>query len=203
MKIAIVGASGKIGRAVDNQLSGRHDVVRIGSRSGDIRCDYTNPESVAEMLQALGDFDALVAAAGSDSTFGPYETLEDDDFRYGFERKFLAQVRLVRSGTTTIRDDGVFVLTSGFLSHYANPNSIGTGPLNAAVDTFVSNTAPLLPRGIRLNVVSPAPVVEPGREREGLVTAEQTAAFYIEAINGTMTGTILRAWGGLPEVQDS
>jgi hypothetical protein len=94
------------------------------------------------------------------------------------------------------------VLTSGFLSHYPNPASIATGPLNAAIDAFVSNTAPLLARGVRLNVVSPAPVVEPGQERKGLVTAQATAKRYVEAIEGKMTGKVLRAWGGLPVMTD-
>ena len=60
------------------------------------------------------------------------------------------------------------------------------------------NLAPLLPRGIRLNVVSPAPVVDPGKEGKGLVTAAQTAPFYAEAVLGDMTGEVLCPWGGLP-----
>jgi NAD(P)-dependent dehydrogenase (short-subunit alcohol dehydrogenase family) len=80
--------------------------------------------------------------------------------------------------------------------------SIATGPLNAAVDTFVKNTAPLLPRGIRVNVVSPAPIVEPGRENKGLVTAAETAKLYVKAVEGNITGQVLRAWGGLPVVPE-
>ena len=118
------------------------------------------------------------------------------------ERKFLGQVRLVTLGQGHARDNGSFTLTSGFLSHYPNPSSIATGPLNSAVDTFVANTAGLLPRGIRLNVVSPAPVVDVGNEGKGRVTAEQTARFYVEAVQGEMTGHVLRAWGGLPVPED-
>jgi hypothetical protein len=62
----------------------------------------------------------------------------------------------------------------------------------------VKNSAPLLPRGIRLNVVSPAPIVDPGQERQGLVTAAETANLYVEAVEGDITGKVLRAWGGLP-----
>ncbi len=112
-------------------------------------------------------------------------------------RKFLGQVRLLEFGLARIADEGSFVFTSGFLSHYPNPASIATGPLNAAIDTFVRNTAPLLPRGIRINIVSPAPVVEPGQEGRGLVTAAECAGYYVEAIEGTMSGQVFRAWGGL------
>ena len=198
MKIIIVGASGRIGKEVDKALSDSHEIIRVGVRSGDVQCDYTSADSIRNMFEKVGEFDGLISVAGGDSTFKPLENLDDEDYRYGFERKFLGQIRLIRFGESLVRDNGTFVLTSGFLSHYPNPASIATGPLNAAVDTFVRNTASLLPRGIRINVVSPAPIVEPGQERQGLVTAAQTAKLYEEAVEGNITGQVLRAWGGLP-----
>ena len=89
-----------------------------------------------------------------------------------------------------VQQDGVDAL--------AKAGTVVTGPLNAAVDTFVQNTAPLLPRGIRVNVVSPAPIVEPGQEGKGVVTAAETAKLYVEAVESNITGKVLRAWGGLP-----
>ncbi len=56
----------------------------------------------------------------------------------------------------------------------------------------------MLPRGIRINVVSPAPIVEPGQEGNGLVTAAETVKLYVQAVEGNITGQVLRAWGGLP-----
>ena len=110
------------------------------------------------------------------------------------------KTRFLKIGESNVRDKGSFVFTSGFLSQYPNPASIATGPLNAAVNTFVKNTASLLTRGIRINVVSPAPVVEPGQEGKGLVTAAETAKLYVEAVEGNITGQVLRAWGGLHAV---
>jgi NAD(P)-dependent dehydrogenase (short-subunit alcohol dehydrogenase family) len=202
MKIIIVGASGRIGKEVDKALSVNHDIVRVGYRSGDIQCDYTIPESVRDMFEKLGEFDALISVIGGDSIFKPFADLDDDDYKYGFERKFLGQIRFLKLGETYVRDNGSFVFTSGFLSHYPNPASIATGPLNAAVNTFVRNTASLLPRGIRINVVSPAPIVQPGQEGKGLVTAAETAKLYVEAVEGNITGQVLRAWGGLPAETD-
>lgn len=203
MRIIIVGASGKIGREIDKATSGTHEIVRVGATSGDVQCDYTNADSVRRMFEEVGPFDALISVAGRDSTFKRFDELNDEDYRYGFERKFLGQVRLLELGMASIRDGGCFVFTSGFLSHYPNPASIATGPLNAAIDTFVQNTASLLPRGIRINIVSPAPVVEPGQEGRGLVTAAQCAEHYVEAIEGTMSGQVFRAWGGLPTLGDA
>ena len=200
MKIIIVGASGRIGKEVDKALSVSHDIVRVGSRSGDVQCDYTIPESVRDMFEKIGEFDALISVIGGDSIFKPFADLDDDDYRYGFERKFLGQIRLLKLGESFVRDNGSFVFTSGFLSQYPNPASIATGPLNAAVNTFVKNTASLLTRGIRINVVSPAPIVELGQEGKGLVTAAETAKLYVETVEGDFTGRVLRAWGGLPFV---
>jgi NAD(P)-dependent dehydrogenase (short-subunit alcohol dehydrogenase family) len=198
MKIIIVGASGRIGKKVDKALSDSHEIIRVGVRSGDVQCDYTDTESIRAMFEKIGAFDSLISVVGGDSAFKPFETLSDEDYRYGFERKFLGQIRFLKFGESLVRNNGSFVFTSGFLNHYPNPASIATGPLNAAVDTFVKNTASLLPRGIRVNVVSPAPIVEPGQEGKGLVTAAETAKFYVEAVEGNMTGQVLRAWGGLP-----
>ena len=198
MKIVIVGASGRIGKEVDRALSDNHEIVRVGARSGDVQCDYTDIDSVRAMFEKIGEFDSLVAVVGGDSIFKPFHNMEDEDYRYGYERKFLGQIRLLRSGEKFVRDNGSFVFTSGFLSDYPNPASTATGPINAAVDAFVKNTAPLLKRGIRLNVVSPAPIVGPGQERRGVVTAAETAKFYVESVESDISGKVLRAWGGLP-----
>ena len=198
MKIIIVGASGRIGREVDKALSSSHDIVRVGARSGDVQCDYTIPESIRGMFEKIGEFDSLISVIGGDSVFKPFAELNDEDFRYGYERKFLGQIRFLKLGENFVRDNGSFIFTSGFLSQYPNPFSIATGPLNAAIDTFVTNSASLLPRGIRINVVSPAPIVEPGQEGQGLVTAAETAKLYVAAVEGNITGKVLRAWGGLP-----
>ena len=198
MKIIIVGAAGRIGKEVDQALSDGNEIIRVGVRSGDFQCDYTDIESVKNMFVEVGEFDSLISVAGRDSIFESFQDLDDEDYRHGFERKFLGQIRFLKYGEKTIRDNGSFVFTSGFLSHYPNPVSIATGPLNAAIDTFVNNTASMLPRGIRINVVSPAPIVEPGQEGNGLVTAAETVKLYVQAVEGNITGQVLRAWGGLP-----
>ena len=89
-------------------------------------------------------------------------------------------------------------MTSGFLTHYPNPHSLATGPFNAAIDTYVQQAAPLLQKGIRLNVVSPAPVVEPTKAGKGLVSADQVAEYFLQSVEGSETGQVYRAWGGLP-----
>jgi NAD(P)-dependent dehydrogenase (short-subunit alcohol dehydrogenase family) len=196
MKIILLGASGIIGSEIDKALSPNHEIVRAG-RNGDVKVDYTDTQSVKAMFDQVGKFDALITAVGRDSAFKPYENLTDEDFEYGFQRKFMAQINLVRVGTPYANDGASFTLSSGYLSDYPNPASAATGPFNAAVDSFARTVGPMLPRGIRVNVVSPAPVVSPDEAGRGLVTASQAAGGYIKSIEGTMNGEVIRMWGGL------
>ena len=198
MKIILLGASGIIGREIDQALSQKHEIVRAG-RNGNVKVDYTDTTSVKAMFEEIGRFDALVAAVGNDSAFKPYEQLTDEDFNVGFQRKFLAQIHLVQIGTPYANDSGSFTLSSGYLSDYPNPASAATGPFNAAVDSFARTVGPMLPRRIRLNVVSPAPVVSPEEAGHGVVTASQAATGYITSIEGTMNGEVIRMWGGLED----
>jgi len=196
MKIILLGASGIIGSEIDRALSPNHEIVRAG-RNGDVKVDYTDTQSVKAMFEKVGKFDVLITAVGRDSSFKPYENLTDEDFEYGFQRKFMAQINLVRIGTPYANDGASFTLSSGYLSDYPNPASAATGPFNAAVDSFVRTVGPMLPRGIRVNVVSPAPVVPSDEAGRGVVTAAQAAAGYIKSIEGTMNGEVIRMWGGL------
>ncbi len=196
MKIIILGASGLIGSAIVEALTPSHEIIQAG-RNGDVKVDYTDATSVKNMFEQVRGFDALAVAVGGDSAFKMYNELTDEDFAFGFQRKFMAQINLVRLGTPFANDKASFTLSSGFLSDYPNPASAATGPFNAAVDAFVRTAGQLLPRGIRLNVVSPAPVVPEGQQGRGVVTAKQAAMGYVQSIEGSMNGEVLRIWGGL------
>ena len=199
MKIAIFGATGKIGSQVASQLENKgHEIIRIGSRNGDITVDYTDGASVEKALKQLAPLDAVVVSVGGDSVFKPYHELTDDDFRHGAERKLVAQFRIVQLAEKYLSDGGSITLTSGFLTHYPNQYSLATGPFNSAIDTYVQQAALLLQKGIRLNVVSPAPVVEPTSVAKGLVSADQVAEYFLQSVEGNETSQVYRAWGGLP-----
>lgn len=50
MKIVIIGASGTVGRAVTEELSRRHDVIRVGRTQGDYQVDITSQASVQALF---------------------------------------------------------------------------------------------------------------------------------------------------------
>jgi hypothetical protein len=53
-------------------------------------------KGIEAVLKEWAPVDTLVVSVGGDSAFKPYQTLNDDDFRFGAERKLVAQFRLVR-----------------------------------------------------------------------------------------------------------
>jgi nucleoside-diphosphate-sugar epimerase len=59
----VIGATGTIGSAVAKAL-GEHEVVRVGSSSGDVRADISRPESIRELFAGVGQVDAVVSCAG-------------------------------------------------------------------------------------------------------------------------------------------
>ena len=140
-------------------------------------------------------FDACIAAVGPDGVLKPFAELTEADYRFGFEHKLLSQVRLVTIGTEYVRDNGCFVLSSGHLNEEPTPVSAATGPMDAAVNTFVATVAPLLPRGIRVNAVSPPHVATPGEETDHSVTPREAAAGYVDALMGDFTGRVLHVGG--------
>ena len=191
MRIIVVGASGRIGTAVAAALEGEHEVIRVHRSGGDLQADYTDAESVRRMFAQAVPFDACVVAVGPDGVLKPYAELTEADYRFGFEHKLLSQIRLVTIGAEYIRDHGCFVLSSGHLNEEPTPESAATGPMDAAVNTFVASVAPVLPRGIRINAVSPPHVAAPGDQRDGSVTPEETAAVYVDALMGGSAGRVL------------
>ncbi len=142
MKIAIFGASGKIGSEIVKLVSDSHEVIKIGSRGGDIQSDYTNDASVKSVFDNIEKLDSVIVCVGGDSQFKPYAEITDEDYRYGAERKLVAQFRIVRFAEQYLNDNGSITLTSGFLTDYPNPYSIATGLFNKLLACHQCNMKP-------------------------------------------------------------
>ena len=112
MRVLVIGATGTIGKAVADVLAARGDEVLRASRSGELAVDITEPASIRAMYQQIGWVDAVISCAGKGKT-GPLSELTDADFAQTIASKLMGQVNLVRFGVDHVRDEGVFLVTSG------------------------------------------------------------------------------------------
>lgn len=194
MKILLVGASGTLGGAVALALAGRHEIVPVRHRAGPLRVDLGEPDSIRALYAQVGPVDAVVSTAGV-GRFGPLAQLTDADFELGLRNKLMGQVNLVRFGLGFVRDGGSFTLSGGSLAREPMPGGCAIGLANAGLEGFVRSAALDLPRGLRLNVVSPPWVTETliamGRDPVGGVPALRVARAYVASVEGAANGEVL------------
>lgn len=195
MKIIIIGASGTIGKHVATALEQEHEIIRVGSKSGDIQADITSSESIENLFRQTGPFDALISTAG-DAYFGPLKTMTEKEFRIGIDSKLVGQINLVLIGQHYINPNGSFTLISGVLSK--DPVLSGANPsaTNGAVEAFVRAAAIELKDGVRINAVSPT-VVEDSPEFFPYfpghipVSMKQVVAGFVKSVLGANTGQVI------------
>jgi NAD(P)-dependent dehydrogenase (short-subunit alcohol dehydrogenase family) len=200
LRILLVGANGTLGRAIASELGARHEIVSAGSKSGDIRMNIADPASIVAGLKQAGDLDAVICAAG-DVAFAPLAkiepaTIEDSVYGLGLRSKLMGQVNLALAARTHLRDGGSITLTTGILTH--NPIAAGSSAtmVNAAIEGFVRAAAIELPRGIRINVVSPnvlqesMPTYAPFFRGFEAVPAARAALAYSRSVEGLQTGQV-------------
>ena len=195
MKILVIGSTGLIGSYVEKALAAYGDVIGI-SRSTSIAVDVNNPESIAEMYRKVGKVDAVASCIGK-VTFKTIEELSYDEYVKGLMDKAMGQVELVRAGIEFMNDGGSFTLMTGILARNPIPTGTVASLANGAIESFTKAASIELPRGIRINTVSPSVLVEapsyhpyfPGFHQ---VTADEVAAAYVRAITGAMTGEVFK-----------
>ncbi|WP_237044113.1 short chain dehydrogenase [Aquipseudomonas alcaligenes] len=197
MKIILVGASGTIGQAIDRELRERHDIVRVGRHSGELQVNITDPASIRRLFEQTGPFDALISAAGN-AHFGALEELTAKEFAVGLDDKLMGQINLVLIGREFANDGASFTLTSGVLSEDPIRYGAAVSTVNAALDGFVRAAAIELPRGLRINGVSPTvleeslPAYGPYFRGFKAVPAATVALAYAKSAEGRQTGQVYR-----------
>jgi len=196
MKIIIVGASGTIGKGIVEELGPRHDLITAG-RTADLKMDITDPSSIKAAYEKVGKFDAVISAAGH-VKFAPFAEMKEEDYRFGIDDKLMGQVNLVLIGRDFINDAGSFTLTTGVLDCDPIPMGTSATMVNGAINGFTIASAIEMPRGIRINTVSPG-VIEEAMENYAPyfrghqpVPAARAALGYAKSVEGLQTGQIFR-----------
>jgi len=193
-KIIVVGASGTIGKAIADLLARSHEVIRVGNTSGDTTVDLGDRNSIVDLFENIGAFDAVVCAAGA-SRFGSVQEAGDDDFEFSVQNKLMGQVNMVRAARHHINTGGSVTLTSGMLASNPWPGTAPTAMVNAGLEGFVRAAALDLAPDLRINIVSPVFVTETARQMgmdtDGTLSAADTAKAYQVSLEGDMTGQVL------------
>ncbi|KAB1655084.1 short chain dehydrogenase [Pseudoclavibacter chungangensis] len=191
MRILVVGMSGHVGTSAAAALGERHDIVGV-SRSTDPAVDLLDPASITAAFRRLGRFDAVVSAFGA-APFAPAPQLTADDLTAAFEGKVLSQLNLVHLGLDAVTDGGSFTLTTGILAREPVPGGAAAAMANGAVESYVRTAARELPRGIRINAVSPSVLASAPEYFDAFrgfapVSDERVGLAFVRSVEGIETG---------------
>ncbi len=195
-KIILIGAEGDVGRAVRDELSARHEVIKVGRSSGDIIADISKRASIEAMYQKAGKVDAVISTAGA-VHYCALSEFSEEQFMLGLENKVMGQVNVVLAGLDYINDGGSFTLTSGILDRDPIRMGASAATANGALGGFATGAAIEMPRGLRINVVSPG-LLDVSAEKFGsffpgyeIVSSERVGRAYAKSVEGAATGQVI------------
>jgi NAD(P)-dependent dehydrogenase (short-subunit alcohol dehydrogenase family) len=199
MRILLVGAAGAIGSAVEAALGQKHEIIRAGRSSGDVRIDIADEASISRVFKEMLRLDAVVATAG-ELHFGPLMDMTSAQLAFSINSKLLGQVNLARFATKYLADGGSVTLVSGIIGEQPVAGGASAALVNAAIEGFVLGASVDMPRGIRINAVSPGIVAETKDKYAPLfdgfepVPARRVAVAYTRSIEGAQTGQVYRVF---------
>ncbi|QEH41230.1 short chain dehydrogenase [Chitinophaga sp. XS-30] len=194
--IVVTGASGTIGAELSKTLEkAGHKVIRVSRSSGDYKADISDIASLETLFKSIGAFDAVANAAGEVAAL-PFEQITDESISFSIANKMMGQVNLVRTALPYIADKGSFALISGVLTDEPILGGVIGTMINGAVEGFVKATAHELPRGIRINCISPTVLAESTAYHPYFpgfipVAVSKVVYAYERALLGIINGRIL------------
>lgn len=199
--VVVVGGAGTIGRTLVPALEARGDrVILAGRTSGDVRVDLTSHTSIEQLYREVDGIDDVVCVAAH-GALDDFATLTVDALRDNMSAKFFGQADLVLTGQHHCNDGASFTLTSGIFADQPWPGVTGGGVISGALHSFVLSAAIELPRGMRINVVSPTKVEGSAAASDDRfaelseVALPELVGHYLGCIYGAKTGRVVLAYG--------
>jgi NAD(P)-dependent dehydrogenase (short-subunit alcohol dehydrogenase family) len=204
MRVFLVGAGGTLGRAVAAELGKRHHIIAAGRQSGDVRLNLSDPASIRSAMAGAAPLNAVVCTAG-EVAFAPMSTIHpapigESAYTLGLTNKLMGQVNLALAAREHLVDGGSITLTSGILGEQPVAGGSSASMVDGALEGFVRAAAVELPRGIRINLVSPSVLVESMSAFESFfrgfepVPAARVALAFSRSVEGVQTGQIYRVY---------
>jgi NAD(P)-dependent dehydrogenase (short-subunit alcohol dehydrogenase family) len=197
MKIIVIGASGTIGSAVVKELQPRHEIIKAGFKSGDVRVDITDKYSIEAMFKAVDQVDAVILTTGK-VHFGDFMQMNEQEYLVGLQDKLMGQINTVLIGRNYLSEGASFTLTSGILCEDPIRYGSSASMVNGALNSFVVAAAIEMPKKQRINCICPTVVTEAmdsyGDYFRGFVSveAERVALAYSKSVEGLQTGMVYR-----------
>lgn len=144
-----------------------------------------------------------VACAAGDVAFAPLAAikaarLEESAYERGIRSKLLGQVNLALAARDVLQDGGSITLVSGVLTDQPVAAGSSASMVNGAIEAWVRAAAIEMPRGLRINVISPTVLAESldayGAFFRGFdsVPAKRVALAYSRSIEGLQTGQVYK-----------
>lgn len=192
-KALVIGGSGTLGKAIVTKLKDFPvEVITAGRQSGDYQVDMTSTDSITALFESVGSIDYVIVAAGQ-THYAKLGELTPEDNMISVHGKFLGQVNIVLIGQHYVNDKGSFTLVSGIIKDHPIERGASSAMVNGAIDSFAKAAAYELPRGIRLNSVSPNLFEESAEKYKGVfigfnpVPVERVANTFIQSALGIET----------------
>jgi NAD(P)-dependent dehydrogenase (short-subunit alcohol dehydrogenase family) len=120
--------------------------------------------------------------------------MSESDFELGLRDKLMGQVNLLLIGREYANDGASFTFTSGILNRDPIRTGASAALVNGALDAFVKAAAIELPRGLRVNSVSPTVLLEamgsyaPYFRGFKPAAGADVALAYAKSVEGLQTG---------------
>ena len=148
------------------------------------------------MFDQTGPIDAVVCEASRGVVFKSVPDMQTKDYIASCQQKLFGQIQVALSCLPVLNDKGSITLTTGIFNQDFVTGGSAAAMVNSGVEGFVQAASCEMPRGIRINAVSPALLdtsaeaykdVCPGFEP---VASEKVGRAYLRSILGIQSGQV-------------